>query len=475
MEVYEIAYLFLGFATLVAAGTIINYSRKRSAATSDPEIKRAFWPLYLFGFGLIIFGIGAMLTFLILSGLLSVFPTTSFVFLYHPYVNDYYAYYVFTLIELIFLSIASGIILRQRLITVFMVVMIVAAFLLMFNAILTIQAYRISTVADLFINFGNILSILILAANAMLFLWIAYDTRRSTSWALGYAMIVQILAVPRLYEYLLSLGLDIVVLAITVLALMGPAMIAFAFLRPEQKISAELLGYGASFAGPVVVFGSLLATGLIANPLVVGLAVLGAIAIALAAGTASYTYGRWRETRQLPTALLMVIFASLTAGQVIGMLGSFQATLGVWTVYFDFIATSFALAVFTTVAILAAGYRTAASLPFFIYLPTVILIAQQYDAPISEAFLTYYYLGFPVMALFFVPVILFASAWRRMSKAGSPGRMRPLGMSIGLLIYIAIRFTFLLLEFPFLDPGYGLVVVGYAVLWLSITGRLDRM
>jgi Na+/proline symporter len=79
------------------------------------------------------------------------------------------------------------------------------------------------------------------------------------------------------------------------------------------------------------------------------------------------------------------------------------------------------------------------------------------------------------MALFFLPVVLFAGAWRRMSKAGSPGKMRPLGMSIGLLIYIAIRFTFLLLEFPFLDPGYGLVVVGFAVLWLSITGRLDRM
>jgi hypothetical protein len=475
MEVYEIAYLFLGLATLVAAGTIINYSRRRSAATSDPDIKRAFWPLYLFGFGLIFYGVGALLTFFVLNGQLIVFSTASFVYQYYPYLSDYYTYYVFTLVELVFLSIAAGIILKQRLITVFLVVMIAVALLLAFNAILTIEHYRISNVAESYINFGNILSILILAATAVLFLWIAYDTRRSTSWALGYAMIVQILAVPRLYEFLLPIGLDVVILAITVFALMGPAMIAFAFLRPEQKISAELLGYGASFAGPVVVFASLLTTGLIANLLVVTLAVFGAFAIAFAAGTASYTYGRWRETRQLPTALLMVIFASLTAGQVIGMLGSFQVTLGIWTVYFDFIATSFALAVFTSVAIIAAGYRTAASVPIIIYLPTALLISQEFPAPISQAFLAYYYLGFPVMILFFLPVILFASAWRRMSKAGTPGRMRPLGMSIGLLIYIVIRFTFILLEFPFLDPGYGLVSIGYVVLWLSITGRLDRM
>jgi hypothetical protein len=255
---------------------------------------------------------------------------------------------------------------------------------------------------------------------------------------------------------------------------MGPAMIAFAFLRPDQKISAELVGYGASFAGPVIVISSLFTTGINIDIQIIVLAIMGSIAIALVSGTASYTYGRWRETRQLPTALLMVIFTSLAAGQTIGMLGSFGVIPGMGTVYFDFVATSFALAIFSVVAILAAGYRTAASLPLFIYIPTAILMAQSYPAPISTAFLNYAYLGFPVMLLFFLPVILFAGAWRRMKRAGSPGRMRPLGMSIGVLIYIIIRFSFLLIEFPTLDPGYGLVAIPLAILWLAITGRLDR-
>ncbi|TFG94331.1 hypothetical protein E4H12_15345, partial [Candidatus Thorarchaeota archaeon] len=98
MEIYEIAYLFLGLATLVAAGTIIDYSRKRSAATSDPEIKKAFRPLYLFAVGLIIFAIGALLTFYeILVGV----P-----FIQIPEVivigTNYYLLYYITLVELVF-------------------------------------------------------------------------------------------------------------------------------------------------------------------------------------------------------------------------------------------------------------------------------------------------------------------------------------------------------------------------------------
>ncbi|RDE15233.1 MAG: hypothetical protein C4K48_04100 [Candidatus Thorarchaeota archaeon] len=472
MEVYEIAYVFLGLATLVAAGTIINYSRKRSAASPDPDIKAAFRPLYLFSIGLLVFGIGALLTFLFFVLNNEDFPWAreSFVRLHNPYLRDYTIFYVFTLVELFFLTIAAGMILKQRLISVFMAIMILIAFLLVFYAILIVEDVRTSNVAEFYINFGNVLSVILLSANAALFSWIAYDTRRSTSMALGYAMIVQVLAVPRLYA-ILPIEL---IFAITVFALMGPAMIAFAFLRPDQKISVELLGYGATFAGPVVIIASLISAELVSNLSIVIIAVFGAIAMALATGTASYTYGRWRDTRQLPTALLMVIFAAMAAGQMIGLLGTFEALPNIWSIYFDFVATSFALAVFTSVGILAAGYRTLASLPLLLYVPTALLMTQRYPAPISQAFMDYAYLAVPSMLVFFVPVFLFAGAWRRMKKAGTAGRMRPLGMSMGLLLFLIIRVAFLLADIQFGDPGYALVAIPFAVLWLSITGRLDR-
>jgi len=470
MEVYEIAYLFLGLATLVAAGTIINYSRKRSAATPDPDIKAAFRPLYLFAIGLIVFGIGAVLTFFVLGDWLTVFPVESFVYQYNPYLNQYFLFYTFTLIELFFLSIAAGIILRQRLIMIFMILMIIVAYLLAFNSINMIEQMRTSNIAELYIDFGNILSVLILFANAVLFSWIAYDTKRSTSLALGYAMIVQVLAVPRLF---VLIPVEIII-GISILALMGPAMIAFAFLRPDQKISGELVGYGASFALPVIIIISLVTTGAIADLQVVVIAIFGAIAVMFAAGTASYTYGRWRETKAIPTALLMIIFGSFAVGQAVGMFGNIGVFTTITGVYFDLVASSFALIIFTVVAFLAAGYRTSASIPVIIYIPTIILIVQRFPDPVSVAFLTYWYLGMTVMALFFLPVILFSITWRRMKKAGASGRSRPLGMALGLLIYILIRFPLLLLEFPYLDPGYGLVVAAFIIFWLSITGRLER-
>lgn len=470
MEVYEIAYLFLGLATMVAAGTIINYSRKRSVASPDPEIKKAFRPLYLFAIGLLIFGLGVFLTFFVINGNISIWAPNSFINDYNPYLRDYSLFYVFTLIELFFLIISASMILKQRLLGVIMLGMILIAYLLWFNSVLLIEATRVSSFAESLINLGSILSVIILGANATLFTWIAYDTKRSTSLSLGYAMILQVFAVPRLFS-VIPLAFTLV---ISVLALMGPAMIAFAFLRPDQKISAELLGYGASFAAPVYIIIALAITGLIGNLQIAVTAIAGAIAIMFAAGTTSYTYGRWRETKQLPTALLMIIFAAFSAGQLIGMFGSLGILDPITGVYFDLVASSFALIVFTVVAFLAAGYRTSASIPVIIYIPTILLMVQSYPDPVSQAFLNYWYLGLIVMILFFLPVILFSITWRRMKIAGASGRSRPLGMAIGLLIYIVIRFPLLLIEFPFLDPGYGLVVAAFLIFWLSITGRLER-
>ncbi|MBN2230059.1 MAG: hypothetical protein JW779_10775 [Candidatus Thorarchaeota archaeon] len=470
MEIYEIAYLFLGLATFVAAGTIINYSRKRSAASPDPEIKKAFRPLYIFAIGLIIFGIGVVLTYFVLNGNISIWLADSNIALYNDYLNNYSIFYIFTLIELVFLTISATLILKQRALFVFMIVMILLAYILWFNAVITIGSSRVSNVAEYLINFGNILSMILLAANATLFSWIAYDTKRSTSLALGYAMIVQVLAVPRLFSII---PIEII-LVISVFAMMGPAMISFAFLRPDQKISAELFGYGASFAGPLFLVISLVTTGVYTDIGIFVTGIMGAFAIMLAAGTAAYTFGRWRETKQLPTAMLMIIFASFAAGQMIGMFGNIGLFTTVTGVYFDLVASSFALIVFTAVAFLAAGYRTAASIPVIIYVPTILLMVQSYPDPVSVAFLNYWYLGGLVMLLFFLPVIMFSITWRRMKRAGTPGRSRPLGMAIGLLLYILIRFPLLLLEFPFLDPGYGLVVVSFLVFWLSITGRLER-
>ncbi|TFG32124.1 hypothetical protein EU528_04265 [Candidatus Thorarchaeota archaeon] len=465
MEVYEIAYLFLGLATIVAAGTIINYSRKRSAATTDPELKAAFRPLYIFAIGMIVFGIGALLTY---YELLIQVPWIQIPEVTNTY---YYLLYYFTLGELFFFVVSGTMITKVRIIGVFMIIVLLIAFLLMFNAIIIIEAQRISSIAQNYIDFGYVLSMIILGFVAGLFTVIARDTKRSTSMALGFAMIVQVLAVPGLYNILPT---DLIV-AIAIFSLMGPAMITFAFLRPDQKISGELLGYGAAFAVPVFIIASLFTTGYISDITVVTIAISGAIAIMLTAGSASYSYGRWRETKQSPTALLMVSFASFSMGQMVGILGSIDIMDKGIAIYFDLVASSFALVLFAVFSVLAAGYRTTASLPLIIYLPAIIFTVSTYPDPISVAVIRWIYLVLPVMALFFIPVVIFFRVWRRMKAAGTAGRMRPLGLSIGLLVYILIRFPLMLVDFEPLDPSYGLISIAFFVLWLSTTGRLDRI
>lgn len=478
MEIYEIAYLFVGLATFVAAGTIINYSRKRSAATPDPEIKKAFRPLYLFAVGLIIFAIGAFLTYYeLLVGV-------PFIQIQEVTVvgTNYYLFYYITLVELVFLAISAAIIMKQRIIGLFMIIMIIVAYLLMFNAIIILEASRVSSTAQSYISFGYILTMIIFAGVAFLFAWIAWDTRRSTSMSIAYAMGVQVLVVPiptLLYLIQTNPALYTVPVltysaVISMVALMGPAMIAFAFLRPDQKISGELLGYGAAFAVPVFIIASLFTSGYLGNIPVVIIAIFGAIAIMLTAGSASYSYGRWRETRQGPTALLMISFTAFSAGQTVGILGSIDIIDKTLSIYFDLVASSFALVLFSVFAIMAAGYRTSAGVPLIIYIPAIMFMLFQYPAPISEALINTMLLVVPVMVLFFIPVVIFFRVWRRMSQSGTANRMRPLGLSIGLLAYILIRFPLMLIDFEPLDPSYGLIAIGFFILWLSITGRLER-
>jgi len=278
------------------------------------------------------------------------------------------------------------------------------------------------------------------------------------------------MAVPGLYAVL---QLEYII-AISLVALMGPAMIAFAFLRPDQKISGELIGYGATFAVPVFIIASLFTTGYFGNLAITMIAILGSVAIMFSAGSAAYSYGRWRETKQTPTALLMVSFTAWSAGQTVGILGSIGIMDYTLTAYFDLVASSFALILFAVFAIMAAGYRTASMAPLIIYLPAIIFLASSYPAPISVALVNYILLVLPVMVLFFLPVVIFFRVWRTMSKAGTAGKMRPLGLSLGLLAYILIRFPLMLLDILDLDPSYGFIAIGFCILWLAITGRLDR-
>jgi hypothetical protein len=480
LETFEVAQFFIALATLVAAGAIINYSRKRSSQ-ADAETKRAFRPLYLFALAMIVYAVGTFITFqeaatgrsLLVDFLADYFDVQLF---FEGLVFPYYSLFVVLIIEVVILAVAASMITRRKYLGLIVFLVAIVAVILLAQSIDLQLQHRVSIRANDLFNWGSLVRSAVLLVVAIVFVWIASDTRRGTTAAMSYALLMQLLNLPDLYgEGFAGIALPVYGTYIIVfLALMGPAMLAFTFLRPDQELTGELVGYGASFAGPALVISGVYAQGLLGDLIVTVIVSFGSIAIMLAAGTAAYLYGRWRETRQLPTFLMLISFALFAFGQLAGMLGNTDNLPTIEATYFEILALGLALTLLSTTSIFAAGYRSAGLLPFLFYLPVAILIVQGFPALIEETFLSLIWFIIPLLIMFLLPVFLFANVWRRMKLQNQPGRLRPLGIALGILLFLIIRIPILLIGILGLDPGYALVTVSYFVSWMALTGRLDR-
>ncbi|MFX0108590.1 MAG: hypothetical protein ACFE7R_09920 [Candidatus Hodarchaeota archaeon] len=482
METFEVAQLFIAFGTLIAAGTIVNYSRKRSAR-ADLETRKAFRPLYLFALALIVYAAGAFLTYyealtetsvlVDLFGAQELFEGLSF---------PYYTLYLVLIIEIVILAIASSMITRQYYMAIFIVLASVVSIYLLSNSIQLLLEFRVSSQADFLFNLGSIIRSIMLLAVTVVFMWIASDTRRGTTAAMAYALLMQILNLPDLYGGFVEspvgfAGINLPLVAIYIIiffALMGPAMVAFTFLRPDQEMTGELIGYGASFAGPALVISALIAQELASDYLVALMVSLASLTVMLAMGTTAYLYGRYRESKALPTFLLMSAFAFFAIGQISGLLGNMGIFPLMDAIYVEFIFGGLALSILSITAFYAAGYRSVGLIPLLAFLPVIILFIQAFPTPLETVFNDIVWLIVPNLILFFLPAILFIRVGLQMRTAGAPGRLRPLGIGVGILLFLAIRIPFMLLNLPGVDPGYALISMSFLVSWLALTGRLDK-
>jgi hypothetical protein len=480
VETFEVAQFFIALGTVVAAGAVINYSWKRSSQ-ADPETRRAFRPLYLFALAMLVYAIGTYITFLEAASGRSIFVDFLAEYfdvqmLWEGLVFPYYSLFIVLIVEVIILGVAASMITRQKYLGLVVLIVALISVVLLFLSIDRQLQYRVSDIANTLFSLGSLVRSLVLLVVAIVFVWIAYDTRRGTTAAMSYALLMQLLNLPDLYgEGFGGIALPVYGTYIIVFAaLMGPAMLAFAFLRPEQEMTGELVGYGASFAGPALVISGVYAQGLLGDIVITSIVLAGSFAIMLAAGTAAYLFGRWRETKQLPTFLMLIAFALFAFAQLSGMLGNTGNLPETAAIYFEILSIGLALTLLSTTSIFAAGYRSAGLLPFLFYLPVAILIAQGYDDPIEATFLNLIWFVIPLLVMFMLPVFLFGNVWRRMRKQSQPGRLRPLGIALGILLFLIIRIPILLIGITGLDPGYALVTISFFVSWMALTGRLDR-
>ena len=70
---------------------------------------------------------------------------------------------------------------------------------------------------------------------------------------------------------------------------------------------------------------------------------------------------------------------------------------------------------------------------------------------------------------------LFFNVFRRMRSVKAPGRFKPLGFALAIILFLLIRISPMAMGIEGLDHGYGLVVISFAGFWTSLTGRMDRI
>ena len=453
MGVYEITQLYIGLATILAALTIIYYSWTKSSAM-DSDSRRAFRPLYVVAIGFVVFGLGALATYL------------EEIFGQAFLVDTYYAFYAAAAVEVVMLGIAAAMIIGSRRFYSVPLSTGLVSILLFYLAEVFPQT------ADVLLLIGVLFPSIILVCIGGIFVWITRETKRGTSAALAFALLAQIAGLPVLYFDLL-IGPEM--LFTLFIALMGPAMVVFAFLRPDQKITLELVGYGSAFGAPVLILVSVQAAGLLGDIQLLTIASMGSIAILLAIGTASYLYGRWMETRQIPTILFSVSFLMFGIGQMTGMLenlGMFPSPAGI---YIEFLLTGYALTFLSVGAIYAAGWKSAGLVPMLVYVPISLLIIQAYPESIGEIFLDLIYIIIPTIAVMLLPSFVFLGVWKRMRSNKIAGSLRPLGVAIAIILFFIIRLPPMVIGIAGLDYGYGLVVLSFLIFWTALTGRLDRV
>lgn len=450
MGLYETTTLYLGLATLVAALTVIWYSRSKSAEL-DAESRRAFKPLYIVALGFIAYAIGNIGIYI--ENVLGIIILA----------EAYIIAYVLLAVEIVALGIAAAMILNSRRLYLLPIASIMIT-LLLFYLILLLPS---DTIYSLIL--GIVVPGVILGFVGTIFISITRETKRSTSLALAYILLIQIIGLPSIHVRFLSGSLQIAALFFL---LMAPGMVAFTFLRPDQKVSLELIGYGTSFAGALLILAYIQNANIVLSLDIAVIFALSGLAVVVTGGSASYLYGRYLETKQIPTLMLSLAFLLFAYAQIIGTLGA--STGDVLSKYIEFISSGSGLALLSTSAIYATGRKSISLLPLLAITIVAVIIMQSYPGSITAAFNEIWWLVIPVIAILLLPAIIFLAVWRRMRMNDTLGRMRPLGLAIGILLYFLARVPPLVTGQSGLDWGYGLVSFSYLTMWFALTGRLDK-
>ncbi|MHA1902499.1 MAG: hypothetical protein ACXADL_04290 [Candidatus Thorarchaeota archaeon] len=444
MLIHDASEIIMAVFLVIASVVLLRFTMKRTAdlPLEDKHLGR---PLYLSVLGTFLLGISSLLNFLMK---LLIFAEAFWL----P------VYYIIVMIGASMFAFAALYILGWR--RAFIVPAVVLAGAILATLIIIWQDLPMG----LGFTLGPVTLILYIIPLA-LFGYLFKTSGRITSLAL-FLLLLMFLIFP-----LSQMPGPIMSPLISGIRTLGPAIMIVAFSRPTLGPSAELFGY--SIAGNTGGFwlSLVLSIGTSDMMLLTALTLLTTVAC-LGIGIGVYCLSRYRASRN--TATLTIGFYFLF-GSISYLMVALQTVGFVADAYWNY--TSAALGFISVMflnlsAFIALDWKRVLLLPVVIMVPGLLYMFTFYPLTISLIPNFGIVIGITNVIQTLTPIVLYALLWRRMSKVQARGRMRPLFLSIGILIsWIGSVISFGTVSTV---PAASILFIAYLIFGTGVTGLADK-
>ncbi len=449
---YEASELFMGIMEILAAVMIQFYTRDK-VKLLPPEEKREGIPLHLTGGGMMFLGLGSLMRFLA-----AFFRENMWIVDAIALWNFTILFYLFLVLGALLMSYASLIILEKQRWLWVLILLFIITFVTMFS--LTLLGWSPETI-EFITNYPARMLFII-----PIFIWgyIAKTTKTASSVGITYLAIIT-----PTYAMFLYVTEVWAVGFVIVLRLLAPAFIGASFYLKRQDVSLELFLYAASYASTGIWMTFMIVNGVGDLFYAIRIIIMGMVSL-IGLGTGAYSYGRWRSNKATPTLLLFLFFEFSGLGWVFVAIRDLGVLNYIELLYLPVItgmigSMFMALSVFT-----ALDWKRPTLLPLVVSVPTILLLISWYPQDPHNFAIYRPMIMITNIVNLTLPIVLYFMLWRRMSKLNRPGRMRPLSLSIGLIIVTAGNVGGRASQLPL----SLFVFLGMLVIWLGLTGRLDR-
>jgi hypothetical protein len=316
----------------------------------------------------------------------------------------------------------------------------------------------------------NFFALILFSIPFVLFTYLSVTTRRITSFALAVLSLT--------YPFILvatTFTSPEQIAIILALRLYGPALLITALILPETKIGAELVTYGFTISSLFYFMSYLLVSPVVGDVALMQSVSFIAMAAILAIGTAAYTVTRWRESRNPATLTIGFYFVVGGFSFLVVALNNIGFIGGMNSEYVALLLGILAPMILNLSSIVALEWRQAILLPVLIFAAPFFIVLMGWTAQpmIDPDLLPFRNIVMAITGILqsVIPMGLYGLLWRRMRKAGAPGRSRALFLMLGIVLLI-----FGTAGGSAVTPISSSFIMGaFIVWWLGITGRADHL